>query len=1326
MESAENKINLAISKLKNLEGAESARKYIQDYCENKNVGEIIKSIANLEYKDAELFLDFILSTESGVKENFEGVKENFENELCKTSFEQIKNSNLLNYFWENMNLPKCQNVLKKLALNKNGEYKYDAGNLIDSFYNYLIHEKKIGRQETDDYFINLINEENNIIKFIHDMDFFINNIDNDIVRKLFSDVGINTEDIEETISRIGIDVKYFDVNHWNPDPGIRAQMRSGKEEFIKKRGLFIYELMMRPDISEKLPVAKYKQNGALEPNQEIIDPEIWYIFTETLKSKIKNNDLNEAECKNISNEKWFSYVFAKMLDSVEKLRTEMEATKYDWGKDEEHKELSRLTSVLCDFVSAVYKVKRNKDELYDIIWDNMYYIPSEFFLQQIPNGNFSLRNIIFHKAKLSQKDKDDIWEKTKSAYKVETDEQGNEKLVFNQNLSEEELNIIKKKTGYEYVVTMKNGKQEIVFNTNENGKLVKKEWKSGSKFFWDGTDIKNFLELNEVWKRKMECYKEFRFIGMEYIFSFDLNDIGKIINDNSQVNIYRRCQKFLLRNLDNKFEYTHSSFSKYFQKNTNNLTMADWLIYRLQFLDDDAKDKFCCNLVNLIYKDFDEYQLVEEEQKYPNTKYELINKFMNQISEECLRKNLFSKKNNILKSIISAAREKNDTLFSKLSMSCLNKLKYDTQNNNERQNFLNLFSLCSGEIINHVDVNFILDNLDNNCVWENLKYLTEKCPHKNEDGSENENRKKIRLICENKNFNGLNKLKNRHRSNSVKISSEDNKKGELKEKLWKEDEPKNVINKDKNFGRICKTQEEYWLKLIEFGPKDIIGYLDWRFIYLNLDKKLIRNHLKYINWSIVLSEDNSLDKIMKFIAEKEKFYTQDMEQDLNNIFWQKFKHVKDNPISNYNFLFLLNIHPQTMANMDISFLAENLLNENIFDMEFLKTNLFHIGGEDRIKNLCEYIETNELDPQKKKNKFRLLLNSSIFAECLVYINYDDDLASIAINKLENNVVNQLLRSCSQQKVNSIYESIAKSDFNQDKKIKMLKLILCRISDEALNYLIEQNIIAQSIVTVFYGQPGDYILSEGRKCIKKDEDMTNLIKQSLKKFKVQKKKLSEKQNQQHPQKNVINDNKNDDNSNIIEDNLKIDQQQTEIDTKINQGQNDPNKGKRNDVPNTKILITDDKSNNSNNNIQINASRNDNNGNIITQISMEAQQIQLQIPITDNNANNKSNMPPNNKKTRIGLGVVGLIFIIAGICLFFTAPKIAIILLVVGGLLFISAIGFNKFRSCLCCNKNQIGTSQQRNKKSIDDRTNNLQAEQMPDTNEINNKDSLIQN
>ena len=158
MESAENKINLAISKLKNLEGAESARKYIQDYCENKNVGEIIKSIANLEYKDAELFLDFILSTESGVNENFEGVKENLENELCKTSFEQIKNSNLLNYFWENMNLPKCQNVLKKLALNKNGEYKYDAGNLIDSFYNYLIHEKKIGRQETDDYFINLINE----------------------------------------------------------------------------------------------------------------------------------------------------------------------------------------------------------------------------------------------------------------------------------------------------------------------------------------------------------------------------------------------------------------------------------------------------------------------------------------------------------------------------------------------------------------------------------------------------------------------------------------------------------------------------------------------------------------------------------------------------------------------------------------------------------------------------------------------------------------------------------------------------------------------------------------------------------------------------------------------------------------------------------------------------------------------------------------------------------------------------------------------------------------------------------------------------------------
>ena len=196
MESAENKINLAISRLKNLEGAESARGYIQNYCENKNVGEIIKSIANLEYEDAELFLDFILSTESAVKENFE-------NELCKTSFEQIKDSNLLNYFWKNMNLSKCRDILKKLASGENKEYKYDDGNLIDSFYNYLIHEKKIGRQETDDYFLSLINEENNIIKFIHDMDFFINNIDNYIVRKLFSDVGINTKDIEETISRIG-------------------------------------------------------------------------------------------------------------------------------------------------------------------------------------------------------------------------------------------------------------------------------------------------------------------------------------------------------------------------------------------------------------------------------------------------------------------------------------------------------------------------------------------------------------------------------------------------------------------------------------------------------------------------------------------------------------------------------------------------------------------------------------------------------------------------------------------------------------------------------------------------------------------------------------------------------------------------------------------------------------------------------------------------------------------------------------------------------------------------------------------------------------------
>ena len=101
-----------------------------------------------------------------------------------------------------------------------------------------------------------------------------------------------------------------------------------------------------------------------------------------------------------------------------------------------------------------------------------------------------------------------------------------------------------------------------------------------------------------------------------------------------------------------------------------------------------------------------------------------------------------------------------------------------------------------------------------------------------------------------------------------------------------------------------------------------------------------------------------------------------------------------------------------------------------------------------------------------------------------------------------------------------------------------------------------------------------------------------------------------------------------------------------------------------------------------------------------------------------------MVPNNKKTRIGFGIVGLIFIIAGICLFGTVPKIAIILLVVGGLLFISAIGFNKFRSCLCCNKNQIGTSQQQNKKSIDDRTNNLQAEQMPGNNEINNDNPIV--
>ena len=1227
--------------------------------ETKDLGNIIKLIRNVKYETAKLFLDFILSTESGVKEDFE-------NELCKTSFEQIKDSNLLHYFWKNMNLPKCRDILKKLASGENKEYKDNAGNLIDSFYNYLIHEEKIGRQETDDYFLSLIHEENNIIKFIHDMDFFINNIDNDIVRKHFSDVGINTKDIEKTISRIGNDVKYFDVHHWHQDPGIRAQMRSGKEEFIKKRGLFIYELMMRSDISEKLPVAEHKQDGTLKSNQKIIDTEIWDIFTQTLKLKIENGDLKETEIKIISNKEWLSYILVKISDSIEKVKED----------NEQQQRLSRLVSILCDFISAVDKVKQNTDELYDVIWDNIYYIPSEFFLQQIPNGNFSLQKIIFHKSKLSEADEDAIWKKTKSAYHIEEDENGNERLVFGENLSEEEKNIIKKKVGYEYVVTKKDGKEEVIFNTDENGKLVKKKYESDPQSFWFWYDIKDFLEQSEVWRRKIKCYTLLSSLDQKYVFCFDLDDINEIIKTNRQEHFYNNFKMLLFWQLKHKFEDTHSGFSKYFQKNTNNLTMADWLIYRLQFLYDDAKDNFCCDLVNLIYKDFDNHPLVEE---YSNTKYELINKFMNQISEEYLRNNLLSAENNTLKNIIGTAREKNDTLFSKLSMSYLNKLKYDTQNNNERQNFLNLFSLCSGEIINHVDVNFILDNLDNNCVWENLKFLPEKCPHKNSDGTENENHKKIRLICQNKNFNGLGKLKNRQRSNSVKISSKNNKSYESKAKLWKEDEPKNVINKNKNFCRICKTQEEYWLKLIEFGPKDIIGYLDWRFIYSNLDKKLIQDHLKYINWSIVFNEDNSLKEIMKFIAQEEKFYTQDMEQNLNNTFWQKFKHVKDDSISHYKFLFLLNIYPEAMRNIDISFLAENLLNEDVFDIKFLKRNLFHIGGEDRIKDFFDYIEKSELDPEKKKNKFMMLLDSSLVADVLAYIIYDDDWASIAINELESNFINQQLMSSSGQKIHSLYKHIAELDLQKNKKIEILKMILCRISEEALDYLIAQNIIDRDIVKVFHGTPGHYMLSEGRRCIKVFNYMPNLIEQSLKKFKVQEKKPSQTQDPKNPQENVINDNKNNDNSNII---------------------------------------------NSNNIIRINLNENQNpsanNFNTVTQIFTGDQQ----IPITNNKPNNKSNLVPNNKKTRIGLGVIGLIFIIAGICLLFIAPKIAIISLVIGGLLFIGAIGFNKFRSRLCFNKSQIENSEFEQKQSIDERTNNLQAKQMPSNNEINNDNPIV--
>ena len=1241
----------------------------------KNVGQIIKLIEKMQYETAKLFLDFILSTESCIKENFE-------DELCKTSFGQMKNSNLLNYFWKNMNMPKCRDILKKLASNKDGKYKNDASNLIDSFYGYLIYEKKIGKQETDDYFIKLISEEKNVIKFIYDMDFYINNIDNKIVKENFSNAPIENIDFE--LDRINRNIKYGN----NVD----------SVEFIQKRGLYVYELMMRPDIFEKLPVAEREQNDDLKPNQKTIGTKVWDIFTQTLKLKIENDDLNETECKNISNKKWFSYILTKILDRIEPLTTEIKNSKtnYDeWRANALQKELLRMVPILYDFISSVYEVKESTDELYDVIWDQIYRFPYDFFLQQTPNGNFSLQNIISYKSKLNKKDTDAIWEKIKSAYRVETDEQGKEKLVFGNSLSAAEVNIIKKKTGYDYVVNLENGKEEVVFKTDENGKLIKKEWNNSPKFFWDLSDIRDFFVKREIWKRKRKCYQIFFILDSKCIFLSDLNDISKIIKSDSED---LTCFKIvLLSQLNDKFEDTHSGFSKYFQKNTDNLTMADWLIYRLQFKGD--YERLVIDLINLIYKDFDKYV---GNPKDPNTKYKLINKFMSQIRETDLRKKLFSTKNNILKNVISIANKQKDILFFKLGISCLNKLKYNTKNNNEQQNFLNLFSLCSGEIINHIDVNFILDNLDNNCVWENLKFLSEKCPHQNEDGIENENHKKIRLICENKNFNGLNKLKNRHRSNSVKISSKHNREKDFKEKLWKEDEPKNVISEDKNFYRIFKTQEEYWLKLIECGPRDIIGYLDWKFIYRNLDKKLIRDHLKYINWSITFNENNSLDKIMKFIAQEEKFYTPDMEQDLNNIFWQKFKHVKDNPISNYKFLFLLNIYPEALKNIDLSFLAENLLDENIFDMEFLKTNLFQIGGEDRIKNLCEYIEKNELDPENKKNKLMLLIDSSIFAECLVYIDCDDSLINFLTEKIRSNIVNKCLSLCSGQKTNSIYQSIAKSDIDENKKIEILKMILCRISEEALDYLITQNIINQNIVNVFYGQPGNYMLSAGRRCIKEDKNITQLIKQSLKQFKVQKKQPSKKQNQQNqiddnlnpPESKIQTDNTK--TNNIIQDNLTMNQNSI-----VNNSNENNNLIKTTQHQN--VLITDGS------NINLNQ-----------QTQSQINSFELRNLSMINNFNNQPNIPPNNRKPRIWLGFIGLIFIIASIWLFFIAPKIAIISLVIGGLLFIGAIGFNKFRLCLCFNKKQIKSNESKqNQKSIDNRTQNLVTEQIPNNNKINN-------
>ncbi|MBQ9491958.1 MAG: DUF308 domain-containing protein, partial [Firmicutes bacterium] len=263
------------------------------------------------------------------------------------------------------------------------------------------------------------------------------------------------------------------------------------------------------------------------------------------------------------------------------------------------------------------------------------------------------------------------------------------------------------------------------------------------------------------------------------------------------------------------------------------------------------------------------------------------------------------------------------------------------------------------------------------------------------------------------------------------------------------------------------------------------------------------------------------------------------------------------------------------------------------------------------------------------------------------------------------------------------------------------------------------------------------------------DMTNLIKQSLKKFKVQEKKPSQTQDPKNPQENVINNNKNDDNSNI---NI----------TKINLNENqNPSANNFNTVTqiftgDQRIPITNDNSNNKSNvskekplqkqdpkNPQenvINNNKNNDNSNIIKNNS-ETNQIsdhpKSQASVTSNNKNNdsnvinsndiiriNSNVPPKNKKTRIGLGVIGLIFIIAGICLLFIAPKIAIISLVIGGLLFIGAIGFNKFRSCLCFNKSQIENSEFEQKQSIDERKDDLQAEQMPGNNEINNGAPLI--